>query len=240
MLYLGRKLEKGEVKIGVGRSEHVDSNTSFDIAGSFYLYKNINLEFGAGKSITTDESIYLLLGGVKDRVFLALSHAITPKTFLYDRIEYANFFSQDRKKVGYGIQNLIELSRKLRAGYPDYTIRAFLSSGIYKEREGDKGTLDKITPFTDTKFLPSSFNELGVGFSFGHENRDLFTRVWRPFLDLSLSYNNRYEGGFSISGGVGGEIFKQDNLSLECGYIKGFGGTAEDVLKLMTRYYLLF
>ena len=240
MLYLGRRLERGEVKIGVGRSKGVNSNTSLDIAGSFLLSKNINLEFGAGKNMPADETIYLLLGGVKDRAFSALSRAITSRTYLYDRIEYANFFSQDRKKVGYGIQNFMELSRKLRVGYPDYTIRTFLSSGIYKEKGGNKGTLDRIAPFAETKFLPSSFNELGVGFSFGQENRDLFTGLWRPFLDLSLSYNTSYGGGFSISAGVGGEILQQDNLSLECGYNKGFRGTDEDVLRLMIRYYFFF
>ena len=239
-LYLGRKLDRGEIKVGVGRSQYVESNTSFELSGKFYIYKNTSVDLGFGKNVRADESVYLLFGGLKDRLFLTLTHALTPKTFVYNRLEYSSFSSQDDEKVGYGFQNYAEIYRKLRVGYPDYTLRTFLSSGFYKEKEGGKGSLDKLTGFTDTKFLPQSFNELGIGFNFGYENRELYTRVWRPFMDISLSFNTRNGLNYSVFFGIGGKILKQDNLSLELGYSRRLRGAVDGFKRFDIRYLRLY
>ncbi|MBZ4643977.1 MAG: hypothetical protein JG767_1586 [Deferribacteraceae bacterium] len=88
--------------------------------------------------------------------------------------------------------------------------------------------------------LPDNFIEIGIGFQFGFDYYSLYNRQWRPFLNTSLGLNNNSNIGYSIFTGVGGGVFKQDNLALGIKFGKGFFGQDYNIYNFEINYNLWF
>jgi hypothetical protein len=98
------------------------------------------------------------------------------------------------------------------------------------------GILKEVTPFTNAEILPENFSSLGSGFSFGYDNRDTLVRPWRPFLNLDFLYNTQSGLGFDFNCGIGGRLWRKDNLSLELKYNKNAGKTKESQYSIEMNY----
>jgi hypothetical protein len=177
---------------------------------------------------------------MKDMLSFNFSHSFNNRTGFYISPSYNIYYSSDEKKIGTSFNLYDELYYKLRVGYPDYTFRLYSSHGKYNEKDGYKGSIEKLSPYQNTKFLPQSFNLIGIGFSFGYDNDTNYVRVWRPFFSADITYNDVTGLGYGFSGGVGGGLFRQDNLSLGFRYIQGFKGTTDKYFNSYLRYILFY
>jgi polysaccharide biosynthesis protein PelB len=159
----------------------------------------------------------------------------------YSSLELSEFYSQDIKRLGTGFYTYNQAQYKLKAGYPDYTLRAFFSYGNYREKAGSKGVIEQLSPFTAFRVLPENYYAVGLGFSFGFEHKYSYTRFWRPFFDASLAYNSLGSLGISTEIGLGGAVFGRDNFSVGLSFSKNTGGTKESVIGpyLIYRYYFI-
>ncbi len=193
-----------------------------------------------GRNIYTDETVLLQYGGMKDTVKLDLFHEITNRLYFYTSPSYNYYYSSDRKYLGKSLFIYNELSYKLRIRYPDYTFTLYTMHGIYHEKTGDKGKIKNLSPFTNPKVLPDSFNELGIRFFFGLENYESYVRCWRPFLSLQAGFNDKTNFNDSFSAGIGGSLFGQDNFSIIFKYTKSYKGAAEEIKTFQVHYILFF
>jgi hypothetical protein len=73
---------------------------------------------------------------------------------------------------------------------------------------------------------------------FGYENDNSFVRVVRPFFSVDLSYNDVTGVGYGFGGGIGGSLFRQDNLSLTLTTTKALEELRISILNAYIRYLL--
>jgi FOG: TPR repeat len=240
-IYLRRQFDRGYIGFGIGQLERLRSVANFRLFGESYLFRGLSAGFEVGYRQLGTESLYLELGGLKNYAKLSLTFTPYRRLSFFSSLELSEFYSQDIKRLGTGFSTYDQAQYKLRFGYPDYTLRAFFSYGNYREKTGSKGVIEQLSPFTAFRVLPESFFSIGLGFSFGFEHKYLYTRFWRPFFDASLSYNSLGSLGISTEVGIGGAVFRRDNLSVGLSFSKNTGGIKETVIGpyLIYRYYFI-
>ncbi|HAV40394.1 MAG TPA: hypothetical protein DCX31_04915, partial [Aquificaceae bacterium] len=212
----------------------------FSLGYGTYLSNRTSLQASLDVNQPSYESIYMLQGGMKDSFSLSIQHGLSSRLFLSMKSSYESYKSQDYKHVGTGFINYGEVYYKLRVGYPDYTLRAFIQGNMYREKERTKGVIDEMVFVPSPDVLPESYGLLGVGFSFGFDNKDNYVRVVRPFLDVSLSLDTRKRLGFNLLGGIGGTILRQDNLSFGLSYTTNFMGSRNNLWGSFIKYLRLY
>ncbi len=230
----------GKISISIGVLDTVNSNPYLNINWIEYLTNRLTSGLELGFNIPADDTLYLLYGGMKNKYSVSLTYNITNRLTYLLNPSYNQYYSSDKVKIGTSFNLYEELYYKLRVGYPDYTFRIYTSHGKYSEKDGNKGSIEKISQYANPKVLPYSYNQIGVGFLFGFENDTSLVRVWRPFFSLDLSYNDITGIGYGFGGGVGGSLFRQDNLSLGVNYFKGFKGTFDKFFNAYLKYMLFY
>lgn len=235
------KLEDdGKVEAGVSYLKGVEERVGFTFKYNTYLKNRSYLELSAGLNQPSYESVFMFLGGMKDSYSLSFTHNLNSRASISLVGTYDRYKSQDDKTVGDGSMLYGEGSYKLRIGYPDYTFRLYLQNSVFNEKNTDKGSINKISSQPNPDVLPPSYTSVGGGFLFGFDNRDNYVRVWRPFFSADVVFNNRTGLGYGASAGVGGSIFRQDNLSTGFRYIQDFRGTTTSFWELFLKYNLFF
>lgn len=237
---LDKLFDDERLTMSIGILDTIDPNPYFDINYIKYLTNRLTLGLGIGFNVPADDTLYILYGGMKNRYSINLTYNITNRLTYYMNPSYNQFYSSDKVKIGTSFNLYEEIYYKLRVGYPDYTFRIYTSHGKYSEKEGNKGSIEKISQYQNPKVLPNSYNQIGVGFLFGYDNDTSLVRVWRPFLSVDSSYNDITGIGYGFSGGLGGGILKQDNLSVGFSYYKGFKGTEDKYFTVYFKYLLFY
>jgi len=240
-LYLRRRFDMGYIGFGIGQLERLRSVANFRLFGESYLFSRLSAGFEVGYRQPSTESLYLELGALKNYAKLSLTFTPYNRLGFYSSLELSEFYSQDIKRLGTGFYAYNQAQYKLKAGYPDYALRAFYSYGNYREKAGSKGVIEQLSPFTAFRVLPENYYTIGLGFSFGFEHKDSYTHFWRPFFDASLAYNSLGSLGISTEIGLGGAVFGRDNFSVGLSFSKNMGGTKEPVISpyLIYRYYFI-
>jgi hypothetical protein len=240
-IYLSRRFDKGYLGFGIGQLERLRSVANFHLFGESYLFSRLSAGFEVGCRQPSTESLYLELGGLKNYAKLSLTFNPYSRLGFYSSLELSEFYSQDIKRLGTGFYAYNQAQYKLKAGYPDYALRVFYSYGNYREKAGSKGVIEQLSPFTAFRVLPENYYAVGLGFSFGFEHKDSYTRFWRPFFDASLAYNSLGSLGISTEIGLGGAVFGRDNFSVGLSFSKNTGGIKEPVISpyLIYRYYFI-
>jgi hypothetical protein len=211
-------------------------NLSFNKTGNRYF----DYSFSLGLNTLAEETNYIFYGGVKDYIKTDFNFKLNNKNTIAGEISLNKYSSQERNSVGFGENTYINYTRKLRITYPDYTYYIYTSQGLYNEKNDKSGSILKIAKDNNFNALPDNFIEIGIGFQFGFDYYSLYNRQWRPFLNTSLGLNNNSNIGYSIFTGVGGGVFKQDNLALGIKFGKGFFGQDYNIYNFEINYNLWF
>lgn len=211
---LKKELRKGYLAIDLEAYSAMKDYLGFTLSGNYKLSTDLVTNIVVAKNREAAEGIQLLLGGKKDMLSLNLVWSILNSTsidFLYERDRYS---SQDDVYIGSGHYGKLSLNYKIRNGYPDMKVGAFYDRATYYETLKSKGVMDD---FRDKSYsaLPLDFYNVGVNFSYGMGNSGSYTRVWRPYFELTPSYNSvtkEYSYGYHI--GYGGKVIHQDHLTI--------------------------
>ncbi|QOP44911.1 tetratricopeptide repeat protein [Sulfurimonas paralvinellae] len=236
-----RKLfNRGKVELEGGYADSMDSYYRFSLYGEYILHKYFTLKAEIAKNITSDESTQLLLGGKKDMLSLGFVYHILNSTSLEFRYDKNKYSSQDNIAIGDGNYFTANLGYQIRNGYPDLHVGIFSDGGIYNENEGSKGVIDKLQDGT-YKVLPRDFYNLGANFSYGMQNSEIYTRVWRPYFEGLLYYNSEINDmTFGFSAGYGGKVYSQDHLVIGTEYTDSVSGIGGSILEVFLRYEFLY
>jgi hypothetical protein len=231
---------KGKIEFKGGYADSMDSYYLASLYGEYILNRYCTLKAKAAKNITTDESTQLLLGGKKDMLSLGLVYNILNSTSLEVRYDKNSYTSQDGVAIGSGNYFTANLGYQIRNGYPDLHVGIFSDGGIYSENESSKGVIDRLQGGT-FKVLPRDFYNLGINFSYGMQNSEIYTRVWRPYFTGSTYYNSEINDlTFGFSAGYGGKIYSQDHLVIGAEYTNSVSGVGGSILEIFLRYEFLY
>ena len=232
--------DKAELTLFGGYANSMDSYFVFSVFGKYQLTKELNIGGGLYKNIKTDESTQLLLGGKKDKIELSATYNIVNSTALDLLYEHNRYNSQDDVYLGDGEYVRANLGHQIRNGYPDMRLSLFSDAAVYHERSGSKGVIDKLRPGRE-QVLPNNFMNLGVDFAYGMQNSEIYTRVWRPYFEVSSYYNTDLAAfSYGFNAGYGGKVYSQDHLIIGTSYTNDVNGIGGSIFELFLKYKFLY
>ena len=239
-LGLKKLFDKGMLTFIAGYANSMDSYFVYSLFGKYQLTKELNVGGGYYKNVKTDESTQLLLGGKKDKIELKANYAILNSTDLDILYEYNRYNSQDDVYLGNGEYVRVNLGHQIRNGYPDMRLSLFSDGAIYNETSGKKGVIDKLQA-PRSQVLPNNFMNLGVDFAYGMQNSDIYTRVWRPYFEVSSYYNTDIAAfSYGFNAGYGGKVYSQDHLVIGTSYTNSVNGIGGSIFGLFLNYKFLY
>jgi len=236
-----KRFERGFYQIDAGIKESADSYNYLSFRYNTVFSRRVSMELLVDKGAKAQESVYLLVGGYKDRVALQTQYSLLGSSQIDLYLEAANYFSDDGKDLGSGISGRLDYTYLQRSAYPDIRITPYYTFGDYTQSGGDRGVIEDMLNFPDTNVISDDFWYTGVDFSYGMQNRNDYVRVWRPFFSLSPYYNGREARfNYGFSAGMGGEVLGQDNLAFIVDYAESVGGTNDTLWRTYFRYKILY
>ncbi|ALK33700.1 tetratricopeptide repeat protein [Burkholderia plantarii] len=234
-----------EETVTVGRREALRDITTARVEGKARVNSKLTLTYAAGYNQTATETTQLTVGGVKDLASVGLSYQFDPHWFGSGRYEYSRFLGQDRTYLGDG--HLIEVSAgyKIKADYPDYTIRAVFTHGQYGNGNGTPGArlaalLPPGTPVTAAAFMPQTFTQGALLFSFGDDLPDTYTKGWRPMFSAGPVRDSRSGWTGQVEMGLAGSVFGGDQALLYGLYQGASSNSSTSVKEIGARYRWLY
>ncbi|WP_428852770.1 tetratricopeptide repeat protein [Imbroritus primus] len=214
---LGYRINAVNWQLAAGRRMGVEDVTTgrFDIAWNPEIPVSFTGFVGVNQAAT--ENAYLRVGGVKDVAGIGANWRVSTRDYLAARVEGNRFFGQDRTSIGHGTIFELEAGHRFRIEYPDYTVRAVVTRGNYSSKQDAGRVLRSLTPDPNavaSDFMPRSFTQAGLLFSFGTEHLDEYSRGLRPFLEAGLLRDSREGWGTRVQLGVGGSVLGNDHASV--------------------------
>ena len=231
-----RLTDRGYIKYTLGVRNAFDDFVFSGFSYSSYIKDRWSILLKLYVNSFADDSVYLILGGMKTGISLDNEYMLNDRTYLNLTLYLDRFYGQDGTYLGYG--NLLELQGhyKLRVSYPDFSFRGYITSGIYSETDGNKGNITRLSPNPNPAILPEDFVEFGGEFYFGYDNRYLYTRTVRPFMRVGVFYNSITHLGYNGEFGIGGILTKSDNLDAGISFYRGFTGVLDQYISVFVEY----
>ncbi|MDH4944741.1 tetratricopeptide repeat protein [Sulfurimonas sp. C5] len=232
--------ERASIELGLLYNHDMKNYFSFFMDTSYQFSTDFRAGLEIGKNVEADESTQLYLGGKKDHVTPKLIYNILNSTSIEAKYEFSRFYSQDNVDLGKGKYFNISVNRQLRNGYPDMRIGVFYDRGIYNETSATHGIIDtlQIEPY---QVLPNNFYNIGMNFSYGEMNRNLYTRVWHPYFEIYPYYNSDINDfTFGLNAGIGGKAFHQDHMNIGVSYSDSVNGIGGKILEFYINYQFMY
>ncbi|MFM0014331.1 tetratricopeptide repeat protein [Paraburkholderia sediminicola] len=236
--------EYDDERVTVGRRNALEDFTTARIEGVYTWSPKLTLTYAFGYNQSATETTQLVVGGTKDIASVGFNYRLDPHWFGGGRYEYARFHGQDRSSLGDG--QLVELNAgyKIKADYPDYTIRAVFSHGQYNAGGTPGGRLQALlpagVPFTAQSFMPQTFTQGGLLFSFGDDLPDTYSKGWRPMFSAGPLRDSRAGWSGQVGLGLAGSVFGNDQ-ALIYGLYQGVSSNHSTAVKEVgVRYRWLY
>lgn len=235
---------KGNLTLTVGGRSALNTFPFFSLSGDYRFASSTTLELSADWSGMAEESAPLQVGGVKDRIAVALQQQLTQRNSLTVRGAMFDFRDQWRNPLGSGYSWEAEVAHRITFSYPELLCRLYGGYYHYRETglpEGDTLTLLPAGAAVQTSFfVPQTFTQAGFGVSAGTAGADGYSSRWRPYGSLDLLYNSRSGVGFRYELGTAGPIFGMDRLAIGATQESGRFGSSDLNSAIEMNYRYLF
>lgn len=233
-----------EEHVTLGRRNALEDFTTARVEGTYNVTQRLTLTYALGYNQAATESTQLTVGGTKDLATLGFIYRLDPHWFGGARYEYTRFHGQDRSYLGNGSLVEANLGYKIKADYPDYTIRAVFAHGQYNATgaPGDalRVLLPQNTPFTAAAFMPQTFTQGGLLFSFGDDLPEQYSKGWRPMFAGGPIRDSRAGWSGQAELGMAGSVFGNDQMLLYGAYQGVSSNHSTSVKEVGVRYRYLY
>lgn len=232
--------ERASIELALTYNHGMKNYFSVSLDANYQLSTDFKAGLEIGKNVQADESTQIYLGGKKDHVTPKLIYNILNSTSIEAKYELSRFYSQDNVDLGRGRYFNISVNRQIRNGYPDMRVGVFYDRGVYGETSTTHGIIDTLQ-LEAYKVLPNNFYNIGINFSFGEMNRNLYTRVWRPYFEIYPYYNSDIDDyTFGLNAGIGGKAFHQDHMSVGVSYSDSVNGVGGKIIEFYINYQFMY
>ncbi|KIG03029.1 tetratricopeptide repeat protein [Caballeronia concitans] len=231
-------------RVSIGRRNAFDDFTTFLIEGIWFEQRNMSFNYALGINQAATETSQLIVGGMKDLASVGFNYRPDPHVFVGGRVEYDRFHGQDKSFLGTGTVVDFNAGYKLRVDYPDYTIRAVVTHGQYSASGNPGGQLARLlpagTPLTARQFMPQTFTQEGVLFSFGDDLPEGYTRAWRPFFAAGPLHDSNQGWTAQVRVGLAGSVFGNDQALVYYEHAGATAGRTQAFTEYGVRYRWLY
>lgn len=207
--------EKGDAEIFGGMSDANYLHPMGGLSGNLKLDHRLTLDFALLTGAEANESVGLMIGGMKDEIRIGMLQGFTPRDNVMLQATGQILRDQAWNQLGEGASIEAELSHRLLFTGPDTSLRLFGGYHYYSRAGVLNENTKELTPNGngDTSyFVPSSFTQVGVGIQVNQEARTSYIRNWRPFLSADANWNSSSTTGFHYEVGIVGPLFGLDAL----------------------------
>jgi hypothetical protein len=92
------------------------------------------------------------------------------------------------------------------------------SGSAYRDRNQIDTLVGNLLPagtdLTQIRALPVNERLVGISLGLGTVIETRYTRAWRPFTELGLTYSDVAGRGYNLRGGIAGSVLGQDLMTL--------------------------
>ncbi|MCR9192133.1 MAG: tetratricopeptide repeat protein [Gammaproteobacteria bacterium] len=236
---------RGLLALTVGRRAELNTFATFRLQREYRMSHDFNTELDLGVHQVSEDSLGLLVGGVKNYLKFSGNYQMSAHDTLLMDYSQNFFYTQDGKHVGDGFQYTLNFEHRINQSYPDWKIGFYGYGATYfNETQQLTGSILTIippgVPQTASFLLPREFIEYGVRLSFGQTLEKEYKHDWRPFASLTLSQNSIIGFGKIYNFGLTGSVFGRDKLLLyyNQGTNQGAGIQIQRLAKIT--YFLYF
>lgn len=217
-LFVRRQTRDSSATAAFGRRDGLASFYTFRLDAAAGLGSPLALTGALARNAQTDATQALFVGGMKDLATGTLLWQIAPRWSLSASVEADRFYSQARSLVGTGFVQQTELDYKIRAGYPDYTLRLVGAHGGYHASGTADALLGRLVPPgagpASAAVMPHSYTQFGAYVGFGNDLARRYTRAWRPYLDVGAVHGNTQGWSLDANLGLAGSVFGCDHAAV--------------------------
>jgi hypothetical protein len=238
------KGQNDEEHVIVGRREALKDITTARVEGTYAVTPKLTLTYAAGYNQSATETTQLTVAGVKDLASVGFNYRLDSHWFGGGRYEYSRFYGQDRSSLGNGHLVEVNAGYKIKADYPDYTIRAVFSHGQYSANGTPGEALRPLLPtgatFDAQAYMPQTFTQGGLLFSFGDDLPENYSKGWRPMFSAGPLRDSRAGWTGQVMLGMVGSLFGGDQVLIYGLYQGASSGQSTSVKELGARYQWLY
>ncbi len=241
---LHSRYDQGEITVAGGLHEGLYRSISGRLGFTRRLRSDLTADLFVGSGLTADESVPLMLGGMKDEASLGLIWQPDGRDSLNLRGAFFTFRDQARHYLGGGASLDGELDHRFTVTWPDVTVRLF---GGLHQHHANGMPVDRargLIPFgavTDASFfIPAGFWQIGSGISLGQRWKETYSRDWKPFAAADATWNSVSGVGYRYELGSAGPLFGMDTLLFSLSQESGAFGSGSLTTQLVLRYRYLF
>ena len=238
---LQKQYDRGSLSATIGYNESMASYASYMLEWEHRFSTDIHAKALVEKNADAIEGTQLLLGGKKDMLEVDLTWNVLNSTSIVLLHQFNSYASQDNVDLGPGQYSRLSVSKQIRNGYPDLQVGAFYDAGTFKETLGSRGIIDELQTEIQP-VLPNNFYNIGLNLSYGMANSNLYTRVWRPYVEFFPYYNKEKTESFTygFNAGIGGKVFHQDHLSIGASYVDAVSGIGGSIFEIYLNYKFMY
>lgn len=210
---------RGHYVLDMGYRSNLNAFETARLLRQYQVFHDLNLGLEFGYHQLSEDSLGLLVGGMKNDIHLSANYSLTVLDSLLGDYYQNFFYTQDRYSVANGQQATVNYEHRFNQSYPNWTISLYGTEATYFNKTNLlKGSILTLVPPnvppTVNFLIPINFKEYGVTASFGQQLLDDYTHAWRPFASGTLSSNTAVGFGKIFSIGITGHVFGRDKLLL--------------------------
>ncbi|MDP2370296.1 tetratricopeptide repeat protein [Rhodoferax sp.] len=223
--------QRGDSQLSLNRRHEWHRYTGLRMGQTLQWGGRVNLEAGLAYRADSAVSQPMQVYGYEHSLHASVNYALGKREYLRIAPRTTRYYRQDGHYLGRGHILDLEAGYRIRTEYPDWRVRAFSTLQRFL---GD-GSPDRSWTMLPAKvqtsiaertldpvayFIPERGATWGACIGMGEDlaGQDLqtvYSRAWRPFLNLCLSHNSA--GNTSHSGilGIAGSLTGEDHLSVQ-------------------------
>jgi polysaccharide biosynthesis protein PelB len=226
-------------------------------AQSFRWGQRISLDAGLNYRADSTLSLPLQVAGYEHSAYGSLSYTLDKRVYLRATPRVSQYYTQFGDYLGSGRMLDFEAGYRIRTEYPDWRVRALLSQQDFS-RDGAIGaeSLARLPADLQTSiasgainagsyFVPESSTAWGLCLTMG-ENlagqnlQTVYSRGWRPYVDVCLRDNTLTGSGYSATAGLVGSLTGEDHIAIEYqngNALTNVGGPTHSLTLRYRRYF---
>ena len=244
-------------RLGAFQRKELTGTTGAMFAHEHRLTQRLTVNGSAGWRNDATDSLPLRVAGMADYLQVGVQYTLGKREYVSASVRTSRYATQYEDPLGKARSIDLEIGHRMRTEYPDWALRVTVSrQQTSPDAKLKPSTLSRLAPEIQTAiadgeldagsyFLPAGSTTQGVCSTYG-ENiagqglRDVYSRDWRPYLDLCKTKNSINGNGYSGVLGVAGSVIGADHLSLNLEQSQGGSGTGARTRNLGLRYRFYF
>lgn len=229
LLWMGTR---GATSLTLGRRDELAGLTSFRLGQSTQWGSRLNLEGGIDFQTESTVSLPMRVAGYENSVYGSANYVLGKREYFRISPRLAHYFTQFGDSLGRSHTLDLEFGYRIRTEYPDWRLRGFVtrqqfsrSSGLSAQALGRLPTEVQLAATNGAiepvaYFIPESSTTwggcLGMGENLGGQNlQTVYSRGWRPFMDVCFNHNTLSGSGINSTLGLAGSVTGEDHLLLQ-------------------------